>query len=215
MRTKELASALTMVSNFSNEIIRRLTTVAESRDTEMGAHIFRIGRYASKIAETMGMPQDFIDTIAFASPMHDIGKIGIPDSILLKKGHLSSKEFDVMKTHTSIGDNILAGSSYPNIRMAASIALSHHERFDGSGYPKGLKAKDIPIEGRIVIICDQYDALWWKRPYKCQFGHKDAVKIMTEGDGRTMPSHFDADVLDAFRKTAPYLDEIFSGSLGF
>jgi putative two-component system response regulator len=214
MRTKELASALTMVSNFSNEIIRRLTTVAEFRDTEMGTHIFRIGRYASKIAETMGMPQDFIDTIAFASPMHDIGKIGIPDSILLKEGHLSSEEFDVMKTHTSIGNNILAGSSYPNIRMAASIALSHHERFDGSGYPKGLKAKDIPIEGRIVIICDQYDALRSKRPYKSQFGHKDAVKIMTEGDGRTMPSHFDADVLDAFRKTAPYLDEIFSGSLG-
>jgi putative two-component system response regulator len=197
----------------SLEVVRRLLTAAEFRDDETGNHVKRIGMYATVISATLGMDRAFKETIAIASSMHDIGKIGIPDNVLQKPGALSAAEYETMKKHTAIGYQILAGSPNPYIIMAAGIALGHHERWTGTGYPKGLRGEAIPIESRITIVCDQYDALRSQRPYKPALDHHAAMKIITDGDGRTIPEHFEARVIDAFVKVAPICEKIFDTNI--
>ena len=211
-RTQELSDALIMVKNMSREVISRLTVVAEFRDTTTGSHISRIGLYSNKLAEELSLDANFIEQLTFASSMHDLGKIGIPDSILLKPGALTGNEYEFMKTHTTMGEKILSGSDYPAIQLAASVALNHHERYDGGGYPRGLMGEQIPIEGRIVMLADQYDALRSVRPYKEGFSHNEAYAVITQGDDRTMPSHFDPAVLSAFRKIDSVFNDIFESN---
>ncbi len=168
-RTKELRFT-------QYDIIRRLAQAAEFRDGDTGIHILRMSQYAKVLGEALGLSPVECDLLHHASPLHDVGKIGIPDSILLKPGKLTEEEFEVMKTHTTIGAKILAGSDSPVMKIAEVIALTHHERWDGKGYPYGIKMDEIPFMGQICSICDVFDALTSPRPYKKAWSIAEAVE---------------------------------------
>lgn len=215
-RIEEIKSALQKLSESKNnlrmsymETIYTLTAVAEYKDEKTASHIKRIGHYCKLIAKELGWSKEEQEIILFASPLHDIGKVGIPAEILLKQSKLTFEEFTLMKTHTVIGSMILQRSTSKQLRMAERVALAHHERFDGSGYPNALKGEEIPIEGRIVIIADQYDSLRSSRPYKPSLGHEKVFKIITAGNKKTMPDHFDPRILEIFKDNHKLFKEIY------
>lgn len=194
------------------ETINRLTIAAEYWDRDTANHINRVAGYARQLALTIGLPEEEADLISYAAPMHDVGKIGIPDQILCKPGQLTEAEILVMQSHTHIGAKILSNSNSPILKMGESIALNHHERVDGSGYPHGKRGDEIPLEGRLVSLVDVYDALRMERTYKPAFSHERTFEVMTMGDGRTMPCHFDPLLLEAFKDIHATFDEIYSGA---
>lgn len=190
----EVRKATAELREREREIVFRLSKAAEYRDPETGGHILRMAHYSRHIAEIMGLTGDDQDLLLEAAPMHDIGKVGIADGILLKPGRLETYEFEIMKNHTQIGYNILAGSACRALQTGAIIALNHHEKFDGSGYPKQISGEAIPLFARIVAVADVFDALTSERPYKAAWEIERAMALIRESSG----THFDPQCVDAF-----------------
>ncbi len=190
-----------MIEELKNSYIylaEKFSEISEIYDYETGSHVKRVGKYSELIAKELGMSESFVEQIGIYAMIHDIGKLKVPREILMKNGPLTKTEFEEMKKHTIYGEKILGDA--PFLEIARHIARFHHEKFDGSGYPDGLKGNEIPIEARIVAIADVYDALRSKRRYKKGYSHQEAFEIITVGDGRTLPQHFDPEVLRVFKK---------------
>jgi two-component system response regulator RpfG len=192
------------VENSLKDTISRLARAGEFRDLETGNHIYRIARYSRLIAERLGLSAQQCELIEVASPMHDLGKIGIPDHILLKPGRLTDAEWQIMRQHSEIGHQILSGSDSKYMRTGATIALHHHEKFDGSGYPHGLKGEEIPIEARIVAVADVFDAVTTIRPYKTAWSFDDALSYLTSNSGK----HFDPECVRIFKSELAAVNDI-------
>jgi putative two-component system response regulator len=186
------------------QITLRLVTASGYRDEETGAHIRRMGEYAAILAQATGLKAEAVEEIRLAAPMHDIGKIGVADAILKKPGKLTDKEFKQIKEHTTIGARILEGSQISLLNLAQDIALYHHEKWNGSGYPQGLREEAIPLCARIVAVCDVYDALVSDRVYRPALPEDKALAIMKEGRG----NHFDPRILDLFLDQLPQIHAI-------
>ena len=191
---EKVAEATHAIRIREHETLLRLAKAGEYRDEETGNHVIRMAKYSHLIAKKLGLDEDECETIELAAPMHDIGKIGIPDQILLKPGKLSVEEFTIIKKHTRIGYEILKNSPSRYLQMGAVIALGHHEKFNGSGYPQGLRGEDIPLVARIVAVADVYDALSSKRCYKPAWSHDDVLNMLNEQSGQ----HFDPRCVQAF-----------------
>jgi putative two-component system response regulator len=208
-RNHELVKLIATLDESYLETVQRMVRAAGFRDVETGAHILRIGLLSQEIAKSLGMDSEFCQTLFHSAPLHDLGKIGIPDSILLKKGTLNVDEWKIMQEHPRIGSNIMENSVSPYLKSAEIIARTHHERFDGTGYPSRLQGDHIPLEGRIVKMADEYDALRSQRPYKPPMEHQAAMNILQNGDMRTSPSHFDPEILRIFVEQQHRFQEIY------
>jgi len=192
------------------DTILRLARASRYKDEETGAHIERLSHYSQLLALAIGWDQPRARCLFAVAPMHDVGKIGVPDAVLGKQGPLTEEEWESIKQHPLLGASLLDGSNSPLLEMAKEVALTHHERWDGSGYPRGLKGTKIPITGRIVMLCDLYDALRSRRPYKSAFTHEKTCDIILNGNARTKPTHFDPHLLEAFREMHQDFNGIYS-----
>lgn len=190
----EVRKATTAIVQRERETVMRLCKAAEFRDPETGAHILRMAHYSRLIASRLGFSADQQDLLLEAAPMHDIGKVGIPDRILLKPGRLTPDEFEIMKQHATLGYDLLQGSSSRVLQLGAEIARGHHEKYDGTGYPAGFRGEEIPIFSRIVAVADVFDALTSERPYKKAWSLEEAVNHLVSSSGQ----HFDPQVIQAF-----------------
>lgn len=186
------------------DIIRRLARAAEFRDEDTGVHIIRMSKLCARLGKELGMDEYHCDLLLNASPLHDIGKLGIPDSVLLKPGKLNPQEWEIMKKHTLIGAELLSGSSSELMKMAERIALTHHERWDGKGYPQGLKGEEIPLIGRITAVCDVFDALLSRRPYKKPWTLDETLTEIKSASG----AQFDPRVVEAFFNILPNINDL-------
>jgi response regulator RpfG family c-di-GMP phosphodiesterase len=204
---RSLSSQIRDIEDAFAYTVHALARAAEANDEDTGNHIVRVGEYGGVIARKLKMPEKVVHAIILQAQVHDVGKIHIPPQILKKPGKFTPEEWEEMKKHTLYGGRILG--NHARFAMAKTIALTHHERWDGGGYPNGLKGEQIPLEGRIVNIADQYDALRNARVYKPAFDHQKTCGILIEGDGRTMPQHFDPQVLDAFKETVSQFEELY------
>ena len=204
---KSLSEQVTETEGAFNYTVYSLARAAEIQDEDTGDHIMRVGAYCSTLAEKLSMSDRFTRNIRVQATLHDIGKLNTPRRILQKPGKLNTKEWDEMKRHTLHGAQIIG--EHKRFGMGKTIALTHHEKWDGTGYPNGLAREQIPMEGRIMALADTYDALRSIRVYKPAFGHDDACRIILEGDDRTIPEHFDPDVLDTFKENRDEFEEIF------
>lgn len=211
---EELESAYEDLEKVSKEIensyidfAQQLAVIAESYDEVTGDHIGRVSELSAFLASELGLPSNVIENIQVFSPLHDIGKILVPKDILTKPGRLTDEEFEEMKRHTLYGAKIIGDKEY--FKLARNIALYHHEKADGSGYPFGLKNEEIPVEAKIVALVDVYDALRSERPYKKAFTHEQTMKIILEGDGRTDPKHFDPQLLKIFREKSNEINKLW------
>lgn len=200
----EVAKATKTVHDREHELLLRMSRAAEFRDPETGAHIQRMAQFSHLIASRLGLPKVEQELIRQAAPMHDVGKIGIPDAILLKRARLTVDEFAIMKRHARLGSELLSGSESTVLQAAALIALTHHEKYDGSGYPQGLSGTDIPLFGRIVAVADVFDALLSDRSYKRAWPIDRALNFLRQEAG----AHFDPDCVDAFLSSPDDLREI-------
>ncbi|MCK4710084.1 MAG: HD domain-containing protein, partial [Gammaproteobacteria bacterium] len=203
-RTIELQIAHQQLHESRLQVVRRLGRAAEYRDNETGLHIIRMSYISVILGRAAGMSEEDLDLLLNASPMHDIGKIGVPDSILLKPGKFEPEEWEIMKTHAQIGADILSGDDSPMMSMAREIALAHHEKWDGSGYPGGIKGEGIPLVGRVAALADVFDALTSERPYKKAWAVNDAVEFIKENSG----SHFDPDLVKCFLENLDLITDI-------
>jgi putative two-component system response regulator len=208
-KTIEVRNLLKNVEDAYDEALKCLAVAAEFKDPETGHHIQRIGEFSKFMAKQLGWSEERQHMMLLAAPLHDVGKIGTPEIVLLKPGKLDPDEVAIMKEHSQNGYNILSHAEHSVMKMAATIARNHHERWNGGGYPRGLKGTEIPIEARIVAVVDVYDALRSKRPYKAEFDQEKTLSIMLDGDGRTDPSHFDPQMLDIFRNNSEQFDAIY------
>lgn len=216
-RTRELRHALEEVTKAQREIqaghldtIRRLTLAAEYKDHDTAGHIERIGRYSQVVGAAMHLSPGTVDLLLHATPMHDVGKLGIPDSILLKPGPLDDEERAIMNTHTTIGAQILSGSTSPVIQMGERVAMTHHEKWNGKGYPHGLPGAEIPIEARICSVVDFFDALTMDRPYRKAVPNDKVVGMILEEQGVS----FDPDVVDIFIEVREQIEAIQAEYVG-